>query len=80
MRLSTERFKQSIEDNIDEFRASDKDDPVEGTIDDDPAVARDTAKQLNVEDIETIDFEYDEVLEKAIEFLTKPAAVGKIAA
>jgi len=80
MRLSTERFKQTIEDNIEELNASSEDATDKGTTSDDPADPLDRITPIDVEEIDTIDFDYDEVLEKAIEFLTKPVGIGKIAA
>jgi carboxyl-terminal processing protease len=73
MELSTARFKQAMEKNIDELANADK-------ADDKSTPPMGITKPIDVEEIESLDLEHDEVLDEAIEFLTKPAVVGKIAA
>ena len=73
MQLSTERFKQAMEDNINEIAETDE-------PDDGPSDPLDNAKPIDVDEIESLDLDHDSVLEEAIEFLTKPALPTKIAA
>ena len=73
MQLSTERFKQAMEDNINEIAETDE-------LDDGPTDPLDNAKPIDVDEIESLDLDHDSVLEEAIEFLTKPALPTKIAA
>lgn len=73
MRLSTERFKRTIVDNIDQFAETEE--PNDG-----PTPSMGVAKPISVDEIQSLDLDHDTVLEEAIEYLTRPATEAKIAA
>lgn len=73
MSLSTERFKQALEDNNDQdIEAKEQNESVTPSLD--------IEKTIDVDEIESLNLDRDEVLERAIEYLTKPAIPAKIAA
>jgi len=82
MQLSTERFKQAMEENIDELTDADEsmDSDSAKDSDEEPRNLIMPSSPIDIETIKQIDFEYDAVLEKAIEFLTQPQISSKIAA
>ena len=75
MNLSIDRFKQAMQESIKEM-----DDAAEVEVKDKPKDPLDTIDRIDAEAIEQIDLKTDPVLDKAIEFLTKPKSAAKIAA
>ena len=73
MALSTERFKQAIEDNVDQIAESEEQNDGETS-------SMGIVKPIDAQQLESLDLDHDAVIEEAIEFLTKPAIATKIAA
>ena len=73
MQLATERFKQAMQDNVEQDVESDEQN-------DGSPPSMEIVKPIDVDEIESLNLDHDAVLEKAIEFLTRPAITTKIAA
>ena len=87
MKLSSDRFKQAMQDSITELNDAEEEDVDDGSKEDSqenpkdsPKDPLDTIDRIDVEAIDQMNLETDPVLDKAIEFLTEPEAAAKIAA
>ena len=79
IRLTEERFKQSLIESVEEASAGETGEQTEQPAASDSKDG-DADERIDRQSIEAMDLEHDEMLDRAIEFLTRPAKQQKIAA